>query len=153
MDHSSSKSYSLGPLLVIVAISTIVVTLSFTSVEVPGLSITSSTQFKAGRSIASVEETSSVTRFAKPQKLDFDCSKAGSRQEVDVEATHVQIQLRCGGVNFDANPITNINNGFTAATLSGDKGLMTDFIDLKEGLNEIKIGSKLLVVKRRPASF
>lgn len=115
---------------------------------------------KAIRGIASVaadEEDAKDGKLSRPIVVEWDPSKAEFQKQVD--ATH----LRLKGILKGAKPesITNRTNGFTAAVFANGNTYSTDFIELKEGANEIKVETqdlkgrkitKTLQVTRAPAS-
>lgn len=148
----SSENISILPVLVILVLSTLVIAYNFSSINLAAAQFGISDK-KVNRQPASDSTGAVVVKYAKPQMVKFDCMKSQDKQEVSLEATHVQLHLNCRSQNFDADPITNVSNGFTAATIHLETGLTTDYIDLKEGQNEIKIGNKSLVINRKPASL
>lgn len=116
---------------------------------------------RALRGIASVTEAGAEAskngKFSRPITVEWDPSKAGFQREID--GTHLRLKGLLRGAKPDA--ITNRTNGFTAAVFASGDSYSTDFIELKEGPNEITVQTqdskgrkitKTLQVTRAPAS-
>jgi hypothetical protein len=93
--------------------------------------------------------------------LDFSCEQKNLVQDVD--GTLLRLRgTSCLKDNWKDLTVTNQTNGFTASIIYlKNKGFTTDFIDLKEGVNELNIQatdekgqsvSQKLRVRRLPAS-
>lgn len=124
-------------------------------------SVVSTVGGRAARGIASIAgpvEESKAGKLSRPVTVEWDPSKEAFQKEVD--GTHLRLKGRLRGAKPGA--VTNQTNGFTAAVFANDGAYSTDFIELKEGVNEIKVETqdprgrkvtKTLQVTRAPASI
>jgi hypothetical protein len=74
--------------------------------------------------------------------MDFDCKQNG---DLEVDGTLLRLKgqdFSCLNDKWTDVSITNHSNGFTAAVIFLKKGFTTDFIDLKEGENNLEIQAK-----------
>lgn len=87
------------------------------------------------RSPASINST--ITQYyTKPVALEIDCNKLIEK----FVATGTQVRIKAKGCQFDKLKIENLSNGFTASVFKeSNHTVSTDFIDLNEGLNKLKI--------------
>lgn len=118
---------------------------------------------KNTRGIASVlsgedEAPSKTGRLSRPVLIEWNATGKDFAQEVF--GTHLRLKGLLKGMK--ASSITNETNGFTAAVFDAGTEYSTDFIELREGANTIKveledpkgqkITKKLEVTRRAPAS-
>lgn len=107
------------------------------------------------------EQTPRNAIKAKSVTLEMGCQRENQTQETD--GTLLRLKSDCWKESAQKISVINKTNGFTAAVIeTKSKGFTTDFIDLKEGDNNLEISGtdgaglpilKLVIVKRRlPAS-
>ena len=116
------------------------------------------------RGIASVdeaakEESKGAGKLGRPVTLDWDLSAHEFAKEVD--GTHLRLKGFQKGMKTES--IVNLSNGFTASIFASGAEFTTDFIELKEGANEIKVNvtdahgrkmtKKIEITRRMPASL
>lgn len=94
------------------------------------------------------------------ETLTWDCRQ---KSEIPVvKSTHVRLKSKyCDRTTNPDVRIKNLANGYTASVFAAAKGFSTDFIDLREGLNEISIEwknakgesvSHAFTIRREPAA-
>ncbi|MBX3018247.1 MAG: hypothetical protein KF767_10185 [Bdellovibrionaceae bacterium] len=72
------------------------------------------------------------------ETLEWDCRDA--KDVPTVKGSHVRLKSKyCDKSEKPEVRIVNTANGYTASVFLAAKGFSTDFIDLREGLNEISI--------------
>ena len=119
---------------------------------------------KSRRGLASVDgeaapENKAAGKLSHPITLDWNLS--GNEFSREVEGTHLRIKGLQKGLKTEQ--IVNQSNGFTASIFASGNEFTTDFIELKEGVNEIKVDvldthgrkvtKKLEITRRAPASL
>ncbi len=107
---------------------------------------------------ASIETPSKTGRLSRPVLLEWHAS--GKEISKDVFGTHLRLKGHLKGMKAAA--IVNETNGFTASLFTDGAEYSTDFIELREGQNKIKVEltdskgravtKRIEVVRRRPAS-
>jgi hypothetical protein len=104
--------------------------------------------------------TALKTGFSKSLSVDVPCE---NKDIGELQVSHLRLLgTSCGQLGVEVS-VQNISNGFTAEVIGlKDAKYTTDFIDLKEGENHLKITRKdsegkieeqLIHVKRLPASI
>lgn len=92
-------------------------------------------------SIDLVEQTQSVNSFSKSISIDLGC-EAEETQSVG-SASHLRLRGSACPSPGEVVAITNLSNGFTAEVIALKiGGFTTDFIDLRGGVNEIKVSRR-----------
>ncbi|MGZ5280542.1 MAG: hypothetical protein ACXWC9_11390, partial [Pseudobdellovibrionaceae bacterium] len=74
--------------------------------------------------------------------MNYDCNQTGN---MEVDGTLLRLKGQdstCLSDKWTNISITNHSNGFTASVIFLKKGFTTDFIDLKEGDNNLEIQAK-----------
>ena len=80
--------------------------------------------------------------YSKSVVLNYDCKQVQST-EVDGNLLRLKgMDDSCLNESWKDISITNNSNGFTASVIFLKKGFTTDFIDLKEGENQLEIHAK-----------
>ncbi|MEK6556584.1 MAG: hypothetical protein AABZ31_15145, partial [Bdellovibrionota bacterium] len=85
-------------------------------------------------SVAAVASTGAAT-------IDVDCLDKNEQRTLKVTSLQLRIRAKlCGDFDISKTEITNTSNGYSATVFkTGDKVMSSDYIQLSDGLNQIKI--------------